>query len=224
MNSSKKIIKAGQVSLTSRGLTCETDQFTPSSWEGEGSPSAGYESAEASSLQDTEAVEQLIRDAYERGCRAGAEEVELQGKQEETSVLKALDAVHRECLEIKNRVFDGMEEKVVVLAIALAEKIIRQEVMHDRKVLVRSLEGIIKGIKDTTELSISLNPDDEDFIRNGGFDESNWDPSVRLVSDPALKPGDALVETAGLVIDARIIEQLDVLRSALTRGSLEDQP
>ena len=109
-----------------------------------------------------------------------------------------------------------MEEKVVLLACALAEKIIRQEVTLDRKILVRSLEEVMRNIKDTTDLTITLHPDDEKYIRENGLDELSADTPVRLVADPSLKPGDALVETTGLVIDAKIIEQLDVLRSSLS--------
>lgn len=213
MSSSRKIIKAAEVNLTTHKRGENPGQFRPFSlW--------GDESAkdDATPSRDRETEERLIGEAYERGRRAGIKEAENRSAHREESALKALDAIQRECMEIKNRLFDGMEHTVIVLAFALAEKIIRREATLDRKIIAANLREILNDLKDKAELSISLNPEDERYIREQLLDALDVDVPIRLAADPSLQPGDALVETSGLLIDARIIEQLDVLKSSITGG------
>lgn len=213
MNSSKKIIKAAEVAVTSL-KTSDSGAFKPPLWERERGTVRGGDGDGTRHGADVD-VEQRVREAYEKGFRDGVKDEQKRGGESIASVMQAVAQVRREWSGIQERFYDGAKENVIRLAVALAEKIIRREVSLDRDILRAVLDDICGDLKDRTGLTVFLSPCDEQFLKDQGSGEEESDAPLRIAADPDLKPGDVLVETSGLVVDARVFEQLNVLQQRL---------
>lgn len=215
MSSSRKIIKAGNVTIQPfRGKGGE-EEFVQALWEeGGGSPSVDGSAGQGRSPEGYS--KEAFREYYERGYREGVREEKERSSGREKSVVAALEKMHRQCLELKEQLKGTIEKDVVTLAFALAQKIIAREVSLDRQILVDIVGDILKDIKDKTELVIRVHPDDEKILKEHQFDIPEKEGFLDVAADGSLRPGDVIVETRGRVVDARIIEQIEILRESVT--------
>ncbi|HET58093.1 MAG TPA: hypothetical protein ENN35_06590 [Deltaproteobacteria bacterium] len=213
MNSSRKIIKAAEVAVTSlKGDN--SDAFTAPLWEQENERARSRASDGTRHVAGAD-VEQRVHDAREKGFRDGVKDEQKRSGEAIVSVMEAVAQVRREWSDLQERFYDEAKENVIRLSVALAEKIIRREVSLDCDILRTMLDNIFGDLKDRTGLTVFLSPGDEQFLKEHGVGEEESDASVRIMADPDLNPGDVLVETPELVVDARIIEQLNVLQQRL---------
>ncbi len=213
MNSSRKIIKAAEVAVTSlKGDN--SDAFTAPLWEQE-NETVRSGSGDGTRHAAGADVEQRVRDAHEKGFRDGVKDEQKRSGEAIASVMESVAQVRREWSDLQERFYDEVKENVIRLSVALAEKIIRREVSLDRDILRTVLDDIFGDLKDRTGLTVFLSPGDEQFLKDQGVGEEESDEPVRIAADPDLNPGDVLVETSGLVVDARVTEQLNVLEQRL---------
>lgn len=215
MNSSKKVIKAGNVNIKPLRAG-EGEDFIHSGWdvnEAPGLTSSGNSSARQGESGAVKA-EKASREVYERGYREGLKDGENRVSGREASVLGMLGKVHGQCLELKGQLNVSIERDIVNLAFALAEKIINREVSLNPTIIIDSLGDILKDIKDKTELVIRVHPDDERTLREHTFIDLDKEDFLNFTADALLKRGDIIVETRGRIVDARIIQQIEILRES----------
>ena len=107
----------------------------------------------------------------------------------------------------------------------VAKKIVRQEIKHDRQILVQLVSEALRGFPEQHDIVVSLHPEDYKVITSNrelflaGIGE---DRQITLKSDEATTLGGCVVESSTGVIDARIEAQLDEIYKGLVeeRGKL----
>jgi flagellar assembly protein FliH len=159
-------------------------------------------------------LSQVSDESYRKGFTEG---VEFQ-KKDVSPVLDAISTMTRTIPLIRKDIITKTEEQIVKLSLAMAEKVINQEVATRKEVILGVLKGVLKNISETEGMKIRLNPQDfrhmmevkEDFlqsidgVRNVVFEE-----------DVSIKRGGAVVETMFGEVDARLESQMKEIRAAM---------
>jgi flagellar assembly protein FliH len=159
-------------------------------------------------------VNKVADEAYKKGFAEGAE---LQRK----NVLPALEAIasmDSMLPQVRGLILERMETQAVHLAVAIAEKILNQEVTVRKDVILGVLKGALKNISETDGMKIRINPLDFRFMMEVKQDFlQSFDGVRNLVfeEDVSIKRGGAIVETMFGEVDARLESQLKEIKTAM---------
>lgn len=171
---------------------------------------------EALYSQKIKAAEQ---ESYARGVAEGIQKgIEIQ-KNENLKPVQSLLHLIVELSEAKKKIIESSEEQILQLSIAVAEKVIHQEVTTNREVILGVLKQAIKNIVDRENMKIHIHPDDFHYIMeiNPDFIKSfDGVKNVVLEEDRSIGRGGALVETQFGEVDARLEQQYHEIKTALT--------
>jgi flagellar assembly protein FliH len=153
-------------------------------------------------------------DCYRKGFTEG---VEFQ-KKEVLPVLEAISAMTGTIPLIRKDVIAKTEEQIVKLSLAIAEKVINQEVVTRKEVIIGVLKGVLKNVAETEGMRIRLNPQDFRYIMEVKKDFLQSVDGVRNVvfeEDVSIKRGGVVVETMFGEVDARLESQIKEIRTAM---------
>jgi flagellar biosynthesis/type III secretory pathway protein FliH len=198
----KEVINSGKaipVSCTSLGEDYSDDGSVIDEY---GEKQTQLSEQDRRNLEIEKHVKKVNEDFYKKGLSDG---IEFQKKE----ALPALTAV---------ATIEKKEEQIVMLAIAIAEKIINQEVATRKEIILGVLKGALKNIAETDGMKIRINPQDfrymmeikKDFIQS--FDGIR---NVVFEEDASIKRGGAIVETMFGEVDARLESQLQEIKAAM---------
>jgi flagellar assembly protein FliH len=119
---------------------------------------------------------------------------------------------------IKKETIEKTEEQIIGLAIAIAEKIINQEVATRKEIILGVLKGALKNIAETDGMKIRINPQDFRYMMEVKKDFLQSFDGIRNVvfeEDASIKRGGAIVETMFGEVDARLESQLKEIKAAM---------
>jgi len=155
-------------------------------------------------------------ESYRKGFAEGVEKQ----KKEIKPVLDALSTMTGMIPLIRKDNVAKTEELIVKLALAIAEKIINQEVVTSKDVILGVLKGVLKNISETEGMKIRLNPQDFRHIMEAKKDFLQSIDGVRNVvfeEDVTIKRGGAVVETMFGEVDARLESQINEIKEAMLK-------
>jgi len=155
-------------------------------------------------------------ESYRKGFAEGAE---FQ-KKEILPVLDAISTMTKMIPLIRKDIIAKTEEQIVRLSLAIAKKVINQEVTTNKEVILGVLKGVAKNISETEGMKIRLNPQDFRYIMEIKKDFLQSIEGVRnavFEEDISIKRGGAVVETMFGEVDARLESQMKEIRSAMLK-------
>ncbi len=155
-------------------------------------------------------------DSYRKGFNEG---VDFQ-KKEVLPVMNAISAMTKTIPLIRKDIIAKTEEQIVKLSLAIAEKVINQEVATRKDVVLGVLKGVLNNISETEGMKIRLNPQDFRYIMEVKKDFLQSIDGVRNVvfeEDVSIKRGGVVVETMFGEVDARLESQLKEIRAAMLK-------
>lgn len=147
-------------------------------------------------------------DPYEelRGAQAEAEAA----RDRYLAALRELERVHAAD-------WSNLEDDLADVALEIARALLFRELQTDRLYVVRLVEAALKVTVEDEAASVLVSPQDLarveqertrlEVARGGGL--------IRVNADPALHPGDCLVQVGRARIDARLPDRLERVRQAL---------
>jgi flagellar assembly protein FliH len=155
-------------------------------------------------------TDQSYRKGFTEGC-------ELQ-KKEAASLLEALAAMMKKIPQIERDIIEKSEEQIIKLAIAVAEKIIGQEITTRKEIIIDVLRSALRNVSETEGMKIRLNPLDFRYMMEVKKDFLQSFDGVRNVvfeEDSSIRRGGAVIETMFGEVDARLESQLKEIKTAL---------
>lgn len=106
--------------------------------------------------------------------------------------------------------------KVVMLAI---EKILPQHFLDVPQVVLPVVRDAIQRVRDQKEIKIHVEPNSYDLVlmARNEFQSMLTDGAaiLEVVSDETLKPGDVVIETPNGGVDARLLTQIELMKTAI---------
>jgi flagellar assembly protein FliH len=156
----------------------------------------------------------LERDAfatgYAQGERAGMEA----GNKRAEAMLRRLAATLEELGALRQTMIRQTEQQMVELALAIARRILRREVMLDGDLILAMARVALDRLGEAASATIRLNPEDyaQTLQRHG---DNPIGSRVRIIADPAVSRGGCLVESEFGFIDAAVEAQFDQVMRAL---------
>lgn len=170
---------------------------------------------EVDKLRQTAALEkQQARDAglaegFENGKQAVAAELE--------GVLQRMRQAYMDIEKYRKQLYRKAEEETVALALAVARKIIGQEISVDRQIVLNVVKGALDKVVDHERVKIRINPQDLETLQTALFEFLPHVESLENIhfeADAGLTAGGCVVETNFGNIDARMENQLDQIETA----------
>ena len=163
-------------------------------------------------------VEQRVKKASEDAYRKGFSDGTEFQKKEALPVLTAVATMAKMIPLIRKETIEKTEERIVMLAIAMAEKIINQEVQTRKEIILGVLKGALKNIVDTDGMRVRINPQDYRYVmevKNDFLQSFNGLSKVVFEEDASIKRGGAIVETMFGEVDARLESQLKEIQAVM---------
>jgi len=177
-----------------------------------------------------ELVEQDVSTDYQEKEAANLKATEEKIKALEDSFLKGLSNLAAEMDTAWGQRIKEISAASARLAIQMAEKIVRKQVEIDPEVMVRALEVAHYKLKDASELSVTVNPEDLPHLEG----QSNLLSELKisqLTSDRRIQRGGCVVKAQDEKWDATINRQLEslggIIEEAIAKtepSNLRDQP
>jgi len=169
-------------------------------------------------------VEQLEKDAFERGHAEGLNEGMKAGEQAAAAQIEEMTRHYTDALAklavLKDTLRLQVEEEVVRLSVAVAKKIVHREISLDTAIIHTLVRVALERVSEKTAVTVRLNPSDYEYMISNHSDLSKTEGrEISFESDAALMRGDCLIHSETGDIDARIADEFNEVESAFFEGS-----
>jgi flagellar assembly protein FliH len=211
-----EIIDSGKPVSLFRSFTDEKGADANLSDDAYSSPASEQTSKEKRKAEMEQHLNRVSDECHRKGF---AEGIEFQRK-EILPVLESVSNMSRMIPLLRKDIAAKTEEQIVKLAVAIAEKILNQEVATRKEVILGVLKGVLKNISETEGMKIRINPLDFRYIMEVKKDFLQAVDGVHNVifeEDVSVKRGGAVVETMFGEVDARLESQLNEIRTAMLK-------
>jgi len=217
----RNVIKAGEIIHTGKAVplsgaaknASEIDNSKGKNPTGPLPPKSQAAAEKTVQITDSD-IKKLQQDAYAKGHAEGLKS----HNKDVAAKLDALAAITKTIPQIKKDILDKGEEQMVKLAIAIAEKILQQEVSTSKEIILGVLKGALKNIAETEGMKVHLNPQDFRYMMEVKKDFLQSFDGIRNIvfeEDSSIKRGGAVVETMFGEVDARLENQIKEIKAAL---------
>lgn len=160
---------------------------------------------------ESKAYQKGLAEGEKKGFIRGQESGRERGRQEVEPALSCLEQALQQVQNLRRAVHRHIEKEVVELALAIARKVVDQEV-HTSKDVIRSVtHQALKKIEEPGKLKIKISPSDLQIVKASKHHFAEVISSMTNVcfeAEETIASGGCLIETDQGEIDARIETQL----------------
>lgn len=154
----------------------------------------------------------LEAEAREKGAREGLETA----REAQCALLEDLEKMRRSFQEERDHYFEELEPEVVRLAVAMAEKIIRQEVSLHPEIVAGVARAAIDRLRDARTVRVRAHAADVEILRRTLPDTLPRCPeSLEIQASAQIERGGCLIESERGNVDARLNQQCARVAAAM---------
>jgi flagellar assembly protein FliH len=166
---------------------------------------------------------------YEDGYAAGQAEAKAAVQAEMQKKMAMIAKIAQDCKRIRSCTIAEAERDIVVLGLAVAEKIIRKQIQEDPELAVHIVQDVAMKVQSEDQVIFRVHPTVVDALEeiadkgknSTGGTQVGW----TLIGDSTVEPGGCLMETEFGRIDARLetrfINVSESLLQLLEGGEIE---
>lgn len=132
----------------------------------------------------TQKIENIERRAYEEGFATGERAGFGAGEQKATVLIERLERIIAEITLFKKNLVNDMEPQVLGLAVAIAQKIIIEEIKTKPSVIVAIVKEALRRLQRTGTITIKLNPSIYDLFMKKRAELLEVNQDISLEVDP----------------------------------------
>jgi len=162
-------------------------------------------------------IKSVEEEAYDKGFNQGITEGVQYGKKEIEPLLNKFEDALTELENVRKRVYQMAEKEAVDLSLAIARKIVGNEISINKNVITNIVREALKKVEGHDSIKIKLNPSEIKIISDAGTEfESvvNCFNKIEFSTDDSISAGGCIIETDIGDIDARIEKQFKVVEDA----------
>lgn len=175
--------------------------------------------AEADAIRRT-AAEEGRKQGRTEGLQDAAAQIESRASalaeervaEQLATALPALQQLTGELNTERQQWLESWEEQAIRLTAAMAGRIVHREITRDPTIAQTMIAAALEVVAGVAELTVHLHPQDVEMLgerANEYLSRLAGCREVRIVADPQISPGGALIETQHGQLDARVDSQLD---------------
>jgi flagellar assembly protein FliH len=143
--------------------------------------------------------EAIKAEAWSEGFQHGYDEGQRLAAEEQRDTTIRLGALLHDIVADNEGFVRGMENDIVELVLAVAEKVVGRETRTDPQIVVNVVRSALNEIHDASEVRIRAHPDDVTIL------EPRWQEMLpRRVAERSELLADELVERGGVVVETQI--------------------
>lgn len=164
-------------------------------------------------LRTAQRLEDIERDAYERGFNAGRRAGLEMAEKEAGLIISRLEDLIAQFIAFREEIERNLKPKILELSISIARKIIMKEIEVDSEIVLRLTEEAIKKIERQGQLKIKINPLLKELFEKASPGLLRLHQDIVIDIDPSLPAycSEIVSETQEIITD--IDEQLKTLIS-----------
>lgn len=165
-------------------------------------------------------LEALERQAREEGYAAGRAEGLADAAREREAMVRRFEALLDAAARPLEVLDEATEQELARLATVIARRVVAHELATSPTLIVQAVQQAARALPAATrEVRVRVHPDDLAVLRQHEVAEEHW----QLLPDPALAPGDCMLESDRSRLDARLDVRLAaVVDAVLGIGSDDD--
>lgn len=165
--------------------------------------------------QQREIIEQFRQVGWQEGREEGLQQIHS----EATGYLQEAQLALGKAEEERQKIIQGTEEEIVLLALDIAKKIIKKEIELGSSVIREITQQAIKKATHREKVIIRVNAIDLEYVEKerGILREKSGSSDLIILPDPTVEPGGCVLETDLGTVDARIDTQLTQIREVLLK-------
>ena len=167
-------------------------------------------------------VSEIEHEAYKKGYDAGREEGYKEGQAEVMRLIDRLGTIVSTAVDIRDDIIRSSEKLMTEMILMIARKVIKDEIVERREVVINNIKEAIKRVKDRDRIDIRVNFADLDMTTAHKDELIKLMESLKKVNiyeDSRVERGGCIIETDVGAIDARISTQLDTIEEAIRNTS-----
>ena len=164
-----------------------------------------------------ETVREIEEKAYAKGFARGEKAGVKSGNDKIESVVNSINQGLSELIKIRQGIYLETEQEIVKLAMAIARKIVCNEIRVKKDTVVNVVKEAVKKVEGNEKVKVKLSRKDFQFIKNEKpaiTDKINNFENVSFEMDESIPDGGCIIETESGDIDARIEKQFQAVEEA----------
>lgn len=129
---------------------------------------------------------------------------------------KALAEGQAKLAQLRQNIVDEVEQQLVELSLGIAKKVLMQEIQAERYEIDPIIKEALSRFPTATDVRVHLNPDDLARCKlAAGAEQAD---GANFIADPAVRPGECLVETSHGTVESSIEEHVDEVARVLRKS------
>jgi flagellar assembly protein FliH len=179
--------------------------------------SMSYEEIQQKLIEEAESV------GFDKGYLKGISEGAVSGKKEVEPIINKLTKAVDEINKIKSNLTKMAEIETVSLSIAIAKKIVGNEIAINKEVICNIVKEALKRVDGHDDIKIKINTSEMQILEDNKIELKKIASCVKdfeIIGDENIAPGGCIVETNIGNIDARIEKQFMVIEEAFNNHCL----
>jgi flagellar assembly protein FliH len=167
-------------------------------------------------------VSEIEHEAYKKGYDSGREEGYKEGQSEVMRLIDRLGTIVATAVDIRDDIIKSSEKMMTEMILMIAQKVIKDEIVERREVVINNIKEAIKRVKDRDRIDIRVNFADLDMTTAHKDELIKMMESLKKVNiyeDSRVDRGGCIIETDVGTIDSRISTQLDTIEEAIRNTS-----
>ena len=163
-------------------------------------------------------AELIEREAYQKAFDLGEKAGREIGEKKLEPIIKSLSSILKELSSFRENIYKNYEKEIILLAFHIAKKIVFKEISEDNTIIVNIVKEAISKAINETNIHIKVSPDDYEYLSSRLDNLKQMlssNKNLTIVAVENLKRGDCLIETKSGVINAKLEDRINEIKSNL---------
>ncbi|MBI5849225.1 MAG: hypothetical protein HZB31_14980 [Nitrospirae bacterium] len=166
-----------------------------------------------------QSIDEMERDAYEKGFAAGEKAGLEMGSQKAEVLLSRIERMVREIEQYRSRIIEEIEPQLVELSSEMAIKVIREELSIKPEIMVTIVKEAMRKLERTGPITIKMNPAVHELFKRLKPQLLEVHPDIIFDLDPSVVADGQVVIGASEEIVTDIDSQLGNIMEDMGGGS-----
>ena len=165
-----------------------------------------------------EQAKEMKNDAHNQGYEAGMADAAQKIADMTEAQMEKIRVLIQEVTDYRDGLYGELQDSVLSLSMDIAEKIVNMQLQKDDRVYMEIAKKAVLGLKRADVFSLRVGREEFDrFFKNGAqwLREATDCGEFEVVCDPAMEPGDLVIESDEEVVNAGVSMQLNKTRQYL---------